>query len=64
MAMKRMLLFLSLLQPAIPSFALAPLPSDSIYQMPLNITAQDGTPIEQEIQHTIHAIPDATPSAL
>jgi hypothetical protein len=29
-----------------------------------NITAQDGTPIEQEIQHTIHAIPDATPSAL
>ena len=29
-----------------------------------NLTAADGTPVEQEIQHTIHAIPDAPPSAL
>lgn len=42
MAMKRMLLFLSLLLPAVASFAAAPLPSDSIYQLPVKLTAQDG----------------------
>jgi len=39
--MKRMLLFFSLL-PAVASFAAAPLPSNSIYQLPVKLTAQDG----------------------
>lgn len=40
--MKRMLLFFSLLLLAVASFAAAPLPGDSIYQLPVKLTAQDG----------------------
>jgi protein SCO1/2 len=40
--MKRMLLFFSLLLLAVGSFAVAPLPGDSVYQLPVKLTAQDG----------------------
>ena len=40
--MKRMLLFFALLIAAAEIFAAAPLPSDSIYRLPVTLTAQDG----------------------
>jgi len=40
--MKRMLLLFSFLIVATESLAAAPLPGDSVYQLPVKLTAQDG----------------------
>ncbi len=48
--MKRMLLFLSLLLLAGGSFAATPLPGDSVYQLPVRLTAQDGHPFPLSVR--------------